>query len=184
MSRAKQRNGCPECANIKRRFKQKRPPVTESPHAMAHWDSELNEQAGLHPDKLTCGSNKRAHWVCQRCSKGQLHRWTTRVNRVAQQHSGCPYCAGRQACVCNSLQSLYPAVAAEWDFSKNTGTPAEYTASCCEKVWWRNSKRGSFLQSINKRTWYKPRLPKIKASFLCLMSSHCLQAAALALATS
>ena len=51
-----------------------------------------------------------------------------------------------------SLQSLHPAVPAEWDYSKNTAVPADYPASSNKKVWWRNSKRGSFLQPGNQRT--------------------------------
>ena len=160
-SRTKQHSGCPKCANIKRRTRQRQPPVTESPHAMAHWDWEKNEEAGLHPSKLTCGSSKKPHWVCRCCPKGQLHRWTAAVCSLALTKSGCPCCAGRQACECNSLQSLYPAVAVEWDYSKNTGTPADYPASAIKTVWWRDSKRGSFLLSSNQRTKNKKAQGKL-----------------------
>ena len=150
--RTKKHQGCPKCANIKRQTRQRQPPVTESPHAMAHWDWEKNEEAGLHPSKLTCGSSKKPHWVCRCCPKGQLHRWTAAVHGVVLKNSGCPCCVGRQACTCNSLQSLYPAVVVEWDPSRNTGLLADYPASSGEKVWWRNSKRGSFQARITDRT--------------------------------
>ena len=132
---------------------------------MAHWDWEKNEQAGLHPSKLTCGSGKKAHWVCRCCPKGQLHSWTAVISDVALKKSGCPCCVGRQACECNSLQSLYPAIASEWDYSKSTGTPADYPASSSKKVWWHNSKRGSFLQSGNVRTRNKKAQGKLLVTY-------------------
>ena len=132
---------------------------------MAHWDWEKNEQAGLHPSKLTCGSGKKAHWVCRCCPKGQLHSWTAVISDVALKKSGCPCCVGHRACACNLLQSLYPAVAAEWDAIKNTGTPVDYLASSMKKVWWRNSKRGSFRQSGNQRTKYKKAQGKLLVTY-------------------
>ena len=124
--------------------------MTESPHAMALWDSDKNEEAGLHLDKLTWGSNKKVNWLCQCCPKGQLRRWTAVDYSVALTKSGCPCCVGHRACECNSLQSLYPVIAAQWDYSKNIGAPADYPASSYKKVWWRDSK--SWAVSYNQAT--------------------------------
>ena len=47
---------------------------------------------------------------------------------------------------CNSLQSLYPDTAAEWDYSRNQGQLSGYTASSHYLAWWSSpqlSKRRS-----------------------------------------
>ena len=145
---------CPDCAAVRRGSKHKRhPTLTESQHeTLQCWDWELNEEAGLDPGKLRCHSFKKAHWLCNRCPRGHPHRWQAPVSRVytsmLRGTSGCPCCAGLQACKCNSLQSLFPEVAAEWDYERNTGTPAEYAARSRKKVWWYNSRRGQFKVMI------------------------------------
>ena len=69
--------------------------------------------------------------------------------------AGCPCCSGRKVCVCNSLQSLFPKVAAEWDHSSNKGTPSGYTAFAHARVWWYNKERGSFQARIADRTYVR-----------------------------
>ena len=153
-SRTAYGSGCPECFWERRRhgIQQRHPFLTHSKHAMmAMWDSEANMQAGLDPIKLTCCSGKVAQWICCKCPKGQPHRWHAKIYNVYY-GSGCPCCCGRQACVCNSLQALYPDVAAEWDHDKNEGTPSDYTAQSNKKVWWVNKCRGEFQAFISKRT--------------------------------
>ena len=148
------KKGCPDCFDIRNRSqpKKRHPFVTESQHEMKHyWDKNLNDEAGLDPTKIRCRSVKMANWICHQCPKGQPHRWQARIGDVYG-GSGCPCCIGRKACICNSLQSLHPEVAAEWDYAKNTGTPSDYSAHSNAKVWWYTSKRGSFRASIGSRT--------------------------------
>ena len=151
--------GCPNCFRVTQKGKtlHRQPPVTDSQHAMTCWDREQNKQAGLDPSELTCGSHKTAHWICPSCPKGQPHRWQspTFVLSHKSHGAGCPCCSGRQACVCNSLQSLHPDIAAEWDHDRNEATPADYTAHSRKLVWWYNSKRGCFQARIHNRTQYK-----------------------------
>ena len=64
VAHTKRHTGCSDCAIIRRQTRRRQPSVTESSHAMAHWDWEQNDQAGLTPTKITCGSTKTAHWVC------------------------------------------------------------------------------------------------------------------------
>ena len=68
------------------------------------------------------------------------------------QGTGCPCCFGSKVCTCNSLQTLFPDVAAEWDYTKNEGTPSDTTARTKDRVWWHNSKRGYFQATIVSRT--------------------------------
>ena len=141
-NRTTNNSGCPKCFASRRSSqpKQKHPVLTNSPSAvMQFWDSEMNTKEGLNPDKIRCRSMKMCHWICQQCPKGRPHRWRARPGTLYNGGS-CPCCSGRKACMCNSLQSLFPEVAAEWDYTRNTGTPDDYTASSNSKVWWYNDK--------------------------------------------
>ncbi len=93
---------------IRRQTKQ--PTFVGAQHELLlEWDYERNAADGIHPDNTALGSNKHVHWVCQKCPTGQLHKYRMRpFHRVGKQASGCPYCAGQQACECNSLQAHYP----------------------------------------------------------------------------
>ena len=154
--------GCPDCAAIRKASNQTRhPTLTESKHDMMHlWDWEMNEEAGLDPCKLRCRSHTKAHWVCHKCPVGQPHKWQAAVGSMytCMSHgtSGCPCCKGVQACKCNSLQSLFPWVAAEWDYKLNTGTPADVAASSHKRVWWWSSRRGHWKAMIDDRTRSRP----------------------------
>ncbi|KAA6421754.1 MAG: hypothetical protein FRX49_08365 [Trebouxia sp. A1-2] len=121
------------------------------------WDYERNAADGSHPHSTTLGSNKHVHWVCQKCPKGQLHRYQMpRNSRTSGHRAGCPYCAGKQACKCNSLETHYPMISREWDSAKNDLTPAQVTSRSGQVVWWVNAVRGSWTQAIDDRT--DPRL--------------------------
>ena len=145
------RAGCPKCSHMQK-VKRSQPTFAEAqPACLAEWDYECNAANGMYPNDLTLGSGKLVHWVCSCCPKGQPHRWTAMANNRTRLGSGCPFCAGQQACVCNSLESLVPSVAAEFDVDKNGFGPAEITAQSGEMVWWRNVKRGSWRQTPNSR---------------------------------
>ena len=163
--------GCPGCAAVKRGSKHERhPTLTECQHEMLQlWDWGANEEAGLDPGNLTCCSSKKAHWVCYKCRAGQPHKWQAVISdmyaSMLRGTRGCPCCEGVQACKCNSLQSLFPEVAAEWDYERNTGTPAECLAQSHKKYWWHNSRRGHFKVAISDRTrgWiYKKQTGQVR----------------------
>ncbi|KAL3144687.1 hypothetical protein ABBQ38_001814 [Trebouxia sp. C0009 RCD-2024] len=123
------------------------------PAELAEWDHERNEAEGFYPHEVTLGSGKLVHWVCSCCPKGQPHRWTAPPFSRVHNGKGCAVCAGMQACVCNSLESLFQSLAAEFDTDKNGFAPSEVTAGSDKQVWWRNANRGSWRQSVNHRTY-------------------------------
>jgi len=153
-SRTRQKSGCPECYNLKRaRPKVRHPTLAECNHPLLkEWDTEANAKEGLFPDKLRLGSNKRVHWVCCKCPLGMMHKYVSTVNSRALLGSGCSCCGGRSACKCNSLPSLYPNIARDWDYSKNDGKPCDYTAKSHAIVWWESGDLRSWQQSIISRT--------------------------------
>ena len=159
-SRACLRAGCPECSQALR-VTQRQPTFAEAqPSKLAEWDFECNDAERFYPDDITLGSNRLVHWICSQCPKGKPHRWTASPYSRIGHGSGCPVCAGQQVYVCNTLQSLVPSVAAEFDVDKNGFAPSEITAHSHQKVWWRNARRGSWRQTVGARTL--KRLPRIR----------------------
>ena len=154
---SKHKAGCPQCANsAKSNRKQTRhPTLAECNHPLlAEWDHHRNTTQGHYPDKIRLRSHKQIFWLCALCPAGEEHSWSARpLDRTGRNQTGCPFCAGKVACKCNSLQALYPDIAAEWDFSKNKGQPSNYTASCRYLAWWSSPQRASWQQAINSRTF-------------------------------
>ena len=65
--------------------------------------------------------------------------------------TGCPYCSSLKACVCNSLQSLYPALAAEWDTARNGVGPDQTLSRSSKLAYWKNAEGHSWEQSPDGR---------------------------------
>ena len=163
-------SGCPACST--RTPKKSHPTCAEAmPPEMAEWDYERNDTEGIFSHKVTLGSCKQVHWICSRCPRGQPHRWTAMPAKRIGKGTGCPVCDGKQACVCNSLASLDPSIAAEFDVIKNGFLPSDVSAQSHKKVWWTTAERGSWRQTVNSRTSYRlhPRTPQVWLRWTC----HC-----------
>ncbi len=151
--RVSNNSGCPQCSLGHRAKVSQLTFEAAKHHLLDEWDYEQNAKAGIFPHNTTLGSNKRVHWICRKCPNERLHKWGVRASeRTRSRQRGCPCCAGMQVCVCNSLQSLCPDIASEFDLDKNDITPADVTWSSNKVVWWRNDKRGSWDQRITART--------------------------------
>ncbi len=152
--RVRDDRGCPVCVNKAGGEKTKQPTFEAAQHQLLHeWDFERNAADGIHPHNTTLGSGKLVHWLCKNCPKGQLHRFQMQpFNRAGRGCVGCSYCAGKQACECNSLQAGYIVISSEWDYARNDKTPVDVTTRSHQVVWWKNNVRGSWQQSINERT--------------------------------
>ena len=155
---SKRKAGCPQCADNRRTKKRIRHPtfaVCQDPHSqavLAQWDHERNASKENFPHNTRLYSHKQIFWLCTKCPAGQQHSWSAAPNhRSGKNETGCPFCAGHAACKCNSLQALYPAIAAEWDYAKNQSQPGDHTASSTDSVWWFSPQHGSWQQSINSR---------------------------------
>ena len=150
--RTRNMSGCPKCS-LANNFSQPQPTFAEAqPACLAEWEYERNDAKDIYPDKTTLGSGKLVHWICSCCPRGQPHHWIATPQARVRKGSGCAVCAGHQACVCNSLESLFPALALEFDVDRNDFAPSEITAQSHQKVWWRNAKHGSWRQAVHRRT--------------------------------
>lgn len=151
-SKVCQGTGCPRCS-MQKSTGTKQPSLTKSNHpVMAEFDFERNRAAGLDPDKISCGSHKKVHWICRKCPKGQLHLFESSPNRRISSNAGCPYCTSKKVCACNSLQSLYPALAEEWDLTKNDVAPDQVFARTHRIACWKDASGHTWEESPYVRT--------------------------------
>ena len=146
-------SGCPKCSN-RSKGHTRQPTLTASNHpVMAEFDHSRNQEAGLDPDKITLGSTKKVHWICSNCPRGQPHLYMAPPMRRIGNKSGCPYCSSKCACICNSLESLYPALAAEWDTARNGTGPDQILPTSMKSAYWKDAEGHSWEQSPQRRTW-------------------------------
>ncbi|KAL3158683.1 hypothetical protein ABBQ32_011425 [Trebouxia sp. C0010 RCD-2024] len=148
-------SGCPQCAyKAKSNNRITHPTFAECKHPLlAEWDHERNAAQGNSPDSTKLKSNKYIFWLCDKCPAGQKHSWSARpAHRNSRNKTGCPFCSGKNACRCNSLQALYPDTAAEWDCIQNEGQPSDYPAGSTYLAWWSSPQRGSWQATIHSRT--------------------------------
>ena len=135
--------GCPYCSNhrVKYGFNDLE---TVYPQIATEWDSIKN---GYGPNLIVASSRKIVWW---RCSLG--HRYQAMVyDRTGPLKIGCPYCSGRKALPgFNDLATLYPDVAAEWDYINNKNlTPEKVTIGYGKPVWWRCPNGHSYKRTIS-----------------------------------
>ena len=129
--------------------------ISDNEDLMKEWDYEKN--IGLDPQKMTLHSNIKAWW---KCSKNHSYHKTI-DNRT--NGSGCPYCSGRRLLSgFNDLQTLFPAIAKEWDYEKNGELkPADVLSGSTIKVHWICSDcKNEWITTVRSRTKGKTGCPK------------------------
>ena len=159
------KTGCPKCAKAAKadgpRPRQKQPTFAENKHALLkQWDHARNRDRGNFPDNTTLQSHKLIWWHCHECPKGKVHSWQAPAQSRTQQGrraTGCPCCAGHKLCECNSLETVCPDVAADFDIRKNGVSPAEVTNSKRTNYSWLSDKPGAKKRSVAQRPWYTRR---------------------------
>ncbi len=122
--------------------------VSDNAQLMAEWNWEKNDELGIVPQHLTCGSGRKVWWKC-----AKEHEWRAIIaNR--NRGVGCPYCAGSYVIRGeNDLLTVNPTIAKEWDYEKNGElTPADVLPNSNKKVWWKCSKGHEWQATIAKRS--------------------------------
>ena len=122
--------------------------VSDNAQLMSEWDWQKNNEFAIYPDRLTCGSDKKAWWVC-----AQSHSYCATIsNKVLG--TGCPYCANKKVLIgYNDLGTTNPTLAQEWNYEKNEGlTPANVTPNSNKKVWWICSRGHEWAARIYNRS--------------------------------
>lgn len=124
-------SGCPYCA--RRRVDATNSLAALFPDVAAEWHPTLNGEKT--PDVIAPGHALPVWW---QCGVKESHVWEALPGNRTRLGNGCPYCSGRMADDENSLQALYPEIAAQWHPSKNDGLDLSRVAPCSNvKAWWR-----------------------------------------------
>ena len=146
VARSSRRRGCAYCAGQKVLvgFNDL---VTTHPELSKKWDYDKNLPA--RPEQFSIGTTKKVYWLCE---KGHSHLGS--INSKAK-GNGCPVCADQQVLAgYNDLGTLYPEIAAEWDYKKNApATPREVLRGTARKYFWICPAGHSFQQTVLSRTY-------------------------------
>jgi positive regulator of sigma E activity len=115
------------------------------PALSKQWHPTKN--ANIQPDMVKVKSGRKFWWICD---KG--HEWEAAISHRSN-GTGCPYCAGQRVGPDNSLKSLNPSLAKQWNFSKNKElSPNDVTLGSKKRVWWICDKSHEWEASVYNRT--------------------------------
>jgi len=130
--------------------------ATVRPELAEEWDWEKNI---LKPTDVTEFSDKQIYWRCKKYG----HSWPAHVSWRSS-GNGCPYCANKKLLKgFNDLATLFPEIAAEWDYEKNSKRPEEYIAGTPKRAYWKCRRCGhSWPAQIKERTYNNTGCPKCK----------------------
>ena len=137
-SRSTAGNGCSVCghkATVKTRIINalaNHNLLIDCPDLVKEWDYKKNYPK--RPDDYLKGSHESVYWVCPKGHPSYLARIANRTYKG----DGCPICGGRKLLVgFNDLGTVYPALAAQWDYEKNwPKTPQDVFSREGKAYWW------------------------------------------------
>jgi len=87
------------------------------------------------PDFVVAGSKEHFWW---KCPVADDHEWQASAGDRTAYDTGCPFCDGKKVSITNSLEALFPAIAAQWHPTKNFEiTAADVTAGSGKQYWWK-----------------------------------------------
>lgn len=117
------------------------------------WDWEKN--TGIDPHFVPLYSNRKYWWRCT-----ENHSWLATAGHRANGRN-CPFCSGQRVLKgFNDLETKFPSIAQEWDFSQNLERPDEVSAGSHKKFWWICSACGhKWKTAVYVRTHMKCNCP-------------------------
>ena len=120
VNRTKGGTSCPYCLN-KKVLTGYNDFATLKPHLLKEWDFKKNDELGIKPNEVGCGSEKKVWWKCSVCGDEWL---TTIYNRSIGR--GCPSCKIKKIAISNSTPKVresfkdkYPELLKDWDYEEN-----------------------------------------------------------------
>lgn len=119
--------GCPQCAGYSV-ITGKTDLQTLFPELSKQWHPTLN--GDLTPDQVTSRTHRKVWWLC-----AEGHEWLAEVYSRARGNN-CPYCSNRIIDSSNSLLTINPELAQEWDKEKNELLASEVGVGSTKKAWW------------------------------------------------
>lgn len=154
--------GCPKCADKQRTLSKHKRIVgikgsfaDNYPHLLKEWDFEKN--IGLDPNMLPPHCGKKVWWICSTCGYSWPATMDTRANG-----RGCEQCAKQKRALSQQKRAVlkkgafavtHPHLIEDWDYSKNDGTPNDYSAGSHYRANWKCHHCGyEWEVTIFKRT--------------------------------
>ncbi len=110
------------------------------------WHPDRN--LDLTPRDVARASRSKVWWQC-----AHGHEWEAPVYSRTIGGNGCPYCGNKKVGKDNSLRSLNPKLAREWDREKNDGlTSADVTPGSKRRIWWRCREGHAWQAPVHERS--------------------------------
>ena len=138
--------GCPKCADKQRTLSKHKRIIQEKgsfadnyPHLLKEWDYEKN--IGLDPNMIPPHCGKEVWWICSTCG----HSWPATMDKRANGR-GCEQCAKQKRALSQQKRAVlkkgafavtHPHLIEDWDYSKNNGTPNDYSAGSHYRANWK-----------------------------------------------
>ena len=124
------------------------------PEIASEWDYTKNHP--LTPKDVSRAMPRKVWWLCL---KG--HSYSSTIANRTLSDQGCPYCKNKKVMAgFNDLGTLFPDVAAQWDYEKNHPLlPKDVVGKSGKRVWWRCEKGHSWKAPIVNRTVKKTGCP-------------------------
>lgn len=127
--------------------------VNSHPWLVKEWNYKKNSKS---ISEISQGSRFKAWWICE-----IGHEWNVTVSSRTNYLTNCPYCAGNKVLPgFNDLETIYPHILTEWDYSINKILPSEVSPSSTKKAWWKHYH----MDSSNWHRW--------EAKILARTSNH------------
>ena len=145
-NRTTNHHGCPYCTH-ERPIKGTNDLPTLRPDLMLEWDYDKNKD--IDPSDLMVNSNKKVWWKCSECG----YEYKALISNRAK-GTGCKRCAGQILIPgTNDLETLFPDVAAEWDYENNSGVlPSQVFPNTNKTYNWICKYKHKWKTSPNSRT--------------------------------
>ena len=121
--------------------------IDDKPTIAAQWHPTLN--AHLNLETMTARNPKKVWWLGP-CG----HEWYATVAGRAGYSEGCSICANKKVLIgFNDLQTIFPDVAKEWNYEKNSSLlPTDIVSGTTLKVWWICNKGHEWDATVYSRT--------------------------------
>lgn len=133
--------------------------LKDIPELVQKYDFEKNADAGINFETVTARTSKKVWWKCSECGNSWLATVASQNDKIKH---GCPYCSGKLVIEGKTdLVTLFPAVAKEWNYSKNGDLkPNQVSSHSSKSVWWQCSEGHEWKAVISNRTGNNSGCPK------------------------
>ena len=126
------------------------------PNLQQEWDHAKNSHLGSIVVKPH--STKMAWWKCDKCPHGKPYEWESQV-KSRFRGCDCPFCSSVAVCTHNSLATLAPHIAKEWNYAANDLTPDDYT--------WKSNVIASWECHVCSHQWDVRVADRVKSNTGC-----------------